>query len=120
LNGTHIDGIRQGAYTHFVRFAVFFSRSVSGRDTVVGRKAKMKWAEMMGKQFARARKAKDLTQAQLARRAKVPLRSLQEWEQGTRIPRLDRVIQLADALAITLDEFVGRGEPEQPSKRKEK
>jgi transcriptional regulator with XRE-family HTH domain len=65
----------------------------------------------MGEQFARARQAHDLTQAELARRAGVPLRSLQEWEQGTRIPRFDRVIQLADALAITLDEYVGRTPP---------
>jgi transcriptional regulator with XRE-family HTH domain len=65
----------------------------------------------MGEEFARARQAHGLTQAELARRASVPLRSLQEWEQGTRIPRFDRVIQLADALAITLDEYVGRTPP---------
>jgi transcriptional regulator with XRE-family HTH domain len=62
----------------------------------------------MGEQFQKARQARGLTQAQLARRAKVPLRSLQEWEQGTRIPRFDRVVQLADGLGCTLDELAGR------------
>jgi len=62
----------------------------------------------MGKQFQRARQARGLTQAELARRAKVRLRSLQEWEQGTRIPRFDRVVQLADGLGVTLDELAGR------------
>jgi transcriptional regulator with XRE-family HTH domain len=68
----------------------------------------------MGEQFARARKAQQLTQAELAKRAGVRLRSLQEWEQGTRIPRFDRVVQLADALAITLDELAGRTPPPGP------
>jgi transcriptional regulator with XRE-family HTH domain len=62
----------------------------------------------MGKQFQRVRLGHGLTQAELARRAKVRLRSLQEWEQGTRIPRFDRVVQLADALGCTLDELAGR------------
>jgi transcriptional regulator with XRE-family HTH domain len=66
---------------------------------------------LMGEQFARVRAAHDLTQAELAQRAGVPLRSLQEWEQGTRIPRVDRVIQLADALECTLDELMGRESP---------
>jgi transcriptional regulator with XRE-family HTH domain len=65
----------------------------------------------MGEQFQRARKARGLTQAELARRAKVRLRSLQEWEQGTRIPRWDRVIQLADGLGCSLDELAGRTPP---------
>ena len=65
----------------------------------------------MGKQFQRARQARGLTQAELARRAKVRLRSLQEWEQGTRIPRFDRVVQLADGLGVTLDYLAGREPP---------
>jgi transcriptional regulator with XRE-family HTH domain len=71
---------------------------------------------MMGEHFARARKAKGLTQAELAQQAGVPLRTLQEWEQGTRIPRFDRAIQLADALAIPLDDLIDRT-PSTPKKR---
>ena len=85
------------------------------------RRPKTKWAQMMGEQFAKVREAHNLTQAELARRAKVPLRSLQEWEQGTRIPRFDRVIQIADALGVPLDELALRGKPapKKPKKRKE-
>jgi transcriptional regulator with XRE-family HTH domain len=75
---------------------------------------------MMGEQFQRVRQAQNLTQAELARRAKVPVRSLQEWEQGTRIPRFDRVIQLADALGVSLDELAGRTAHEPPAKKKRK
>jgi transcriptional regulator with XRE-family HTH domain len=62
----------------------------------------------MGEQFKSVRESKSLTQAELAKRAGVRLRSLQEWEQGTRIPRFDRVVQLADALGVSLDELAGR------------
>jgi transcriptional regulator with XRE-family HTH domain len=65
----------------------------------------------MGKRFQAVRLARGLTQAELARRAKVHLRSLQEWEQGTRVPRWDRVIQLADGLGCSLDELAGRPTP---------
>ena len=70
----------------------------------------------MGERFARVRRSKDLTQAELAKRAGVRLRSLQEWEQGTRIPRFDRVVQLADALGVSLDELAGRQPPARAKK----
>jgi transcriptional regulator with XRE-family HTH domain len=69
----------------------------------------------MGEQFQRVREARGLTQAELAQRAGVRLRSLQEWEQGTRIPRFDRVIQLANGLGVTLDELAGRTPPPEPA-----
>jgi transcriptional regulator with XRE-family HTH domain len=72
----------------------------------------------MGQQFARVRQAKGLTQKELARRSGVRLRSLQEWEQGTRIPRFDRAVQLAEGLGVSLDELAGRaaGTPHQTEK----
>jgi transcriptional regulator with XRE-family HTH domain len=72
---------------------------------------------LMGEQFQRVREAKGLTQAELARRAGVRLRSLQEWEQGTRIPRFDRVVQLADGLGVSLDELAGRVQSEPETKK---
>jgi DNA-binding XRE family transcriptional regulator len=65
------------------------------------------WGVCMGQQFARVRRSKGLTQAELAKRASVRLRSLQGWEQGARIPRFDRVVQLADALGVSLNELAG-------------
>jgi transcriptional regulator with XRE-family HTH domain len=65
----------------------------------------------MGKRFKAVRQSYGLTQAELARRAKVRLRSLQEWEQGARVPRWDRVVQLADGLGCSLDELAGRETP---------
>jgi transcriptional regulator with XRE-family HTH domain len=49
-----------------------------------------------------------LTQDQLARRAKVPLTTLREWEQGRRNMRLEAAVRLADVLDLSLDELVGR------------
>jgi transcriptional regulator with XRE-family HTH domain len=72
----------------------------------------------MGKRFKAVREAYGLTQAELARRAKVRLRSLQEWEQGSRIPRWDRVVQLAEGLACSLDELAGREPPAKPKKKR--
>jgi transcriptional regulator with XRE-family HTH domain len=82
-----------------------------------GRRPITKWGRAMGEQFQKVRQACGLTQAEAARRAKVRLRSLQEWEQGTRIPRWDRVVQLADGLGVSLDDLAGR---QFPPKRKGK
>jgi transcriptional regulator with XRE-family HTH domain len=70
----------------------------------------------MGERFKSVRESKGLTQAQLAKAAGVPLRSLQEWEQGTRIPRFDRAVALADGLGVSLDELAGR----EPGRRRKK
>ena len=72
----------------------------------------------MGERFQAVRLRKHMTQAGLAAASGLPLRSIQEWEQGTRIPRWDRVIQIADALGVSLDELAGRTWP--PAEKKGK
>jgi transcriptional regulator with XRE-family HTH domain len=72
----------------------------------------------MGERFQKVREAVGLTQAELARRAGVRLRSLQEWEQGTRIPRFDRAVQLARGLGVSLDVLAGLAETPAARKRK--
>ena len=72
----------------------------------------------MGERFQAVRLRKHMTQAKLAAASGLPLRSIQEWEQGTRIPRWDRVIQIADALGVSLDELAGRTWP--PAEKKGK
>ena len=71
----------------------------------------------MGERFQAVRLRRRMTQAKLAAASGLPLRSIQEWEQGTRIPRWDRVIRIADALGVSLDELAGRTWPEAEKKK---
>jgi transcriptional regulator with XRE-family HTH domain len=57
----------------------------------------------------RLRKAAGLTQAALSKRLKVSLRTLQNWEQGQREPRLDVLEKIAKGLGASLDELVTSG-----------
>lgn len=66
------------------------------------------------------RKAKGLSQSQLAKASGVPFRSLQNYEQGHRPASLEAVSKLADALECTIDELAGRGEPAAKGKGKRK
>jgi transcriptional regulator with XRE-family HTH domain len=47
-----------------------------------------------------------LTQTEMARKAGVPFRSYQNWEAGSREPRLLALVALADALGATVDELI--------------
>jgi transcriptional regulator with XRE-family HTH domain len=67
---------------------------------------KGKGKETMGQRLQRLRQAARLTQAELARRAGVPLRSLLNWEQDRRQPRLDAVVDLARLLGVPLEELL--------------
>jgi transcriptional regulator with XRE-family HTH domain len=53
-----------------------------------------------------AREAKGLSQSALAEKAGLPLRSLQNWEQGRRVPRLPEVVKLAKAVGAPLDQLL--------------
>jgi transcriptional regulator with XRE-family HTH domain len=62
--------------------------------------------ETMGQRLQRLRREAGLTQAELARRAGVPLKSVLNWEQDRRQPRLDAVVDLARILGISLEELL--------------
>jgi transcriptional regulator with XRE-family HTH domain len=47
-----------------------------------------------------------LTQEALAERSGLPLRSIQNWEQGHRVPRVDALPQLARAIGVPVDRLV--------------
>jgi transcriptional regulator with XRE-family HTH domain len=47
-----------------------------------------------------------LSQSQLAKKARVPLDDVQNWEQGRRTARLEGLIKLARGLGVTLDELI--------------
>lgn len=65
----------------------------------------------MGERLQRLRLAANLSQAELAKRAKVPIGTLRNWEQDRRVPRLDTAALVARALGVTIDELAGLKKP---------
>jgi transcriptional regulator with XRE-family HTH domain len=65
----------------------------------------------MAHRIRELRKAKGLTQEQLARDVGVVVKAVYMWERGTRTPHLETACRLADVLGCTIDELAGRGEP---------
>lgn len=58
--------------------------------------------------MTKAREAKGWTRAKLVAKSGVPLMSLYSYETGKVLPGLLNLLSLADALGISLDEYVGR------------
>lgn len=56
-----------------------------------------------------------LSQADLANKAGMSVRTIQGWEQGRRRPRADALLVLAKALGVTMEELLA---PPAKSKRK--
>lgn len=65
-----------------------------------------------GQTIARARKAKGMTQEQLAERLGVTRQSVSRWESDTVYPETEKLIRLADLLGLTCDELLRNVEPE--------
>lgn len=61
----------------------------------------------MGMRLKRIRRARKLSQPQLARAAGIPVSTLRSWEQDQRDPLLPAAIKLARALKVTLDVLCG-------------
>jgi transcriptional regulator with XRE-family HTH domain len=64
-----------------------------------------------------ARAARGLTQARLAELLDVSPRVYNRWETSAAVPRLDTLVKIADILDVTLDELVGRKEPDSDTLR---
>lgn len=62
----------------------------------------------IGETIRESRKGLGMTQAQLAKKAGLCKRALENWERGTRMPSLPGLLSLADALDMSLDDLVGR------------
>jgi transcriptional regulator with XRE-family HTH domain len=66
--------------------------------------------EAITKQFARnlaeAREWAGLTQAEVARRAHVQQKDISLLENGAKLPRLDRIVALAEALEVQLRDLL--------------
>ena len=57
------------------------------------------------------RELRGLTQVRLAELLGMTPRSYNRWERGGNTPHLDMLIRIADILQVSLDELVGRAEP---------
>lgn len=66
----------------------------------------MSIAKRLGENLAQARKRADLSQEELGVMASLHRTEISLLERGTRLPRIDRVIKVAAALDIPLDELV--------------
>jgi transcriptional regulator with XRE-family HTH domain len=80
---------------------------------------------MFPENLKRCREAAGFTQASFAEKIGVPLRTVQNWEQGHREPGLAVLATLAKALSVSVDVLVAGGEKPNPKKprggpRKEK
>lgn len=62
-------------------------------------------SETLGQRLRRLRQAASLTQEELARKAKVPVWSLRNWEHDHRLPGLVAAYKLAKALGILMEEL---------------
>lgn len=69
--------------------------------------------QKIGRHLAEKRKAKNLTQAQLAEHLGVSDRSVSRWENGATMPDVSLFVPLCDVLDMTLDEFLS-GEGQMP------
>ena len=60
----------------------------------------------------RIREHRELTQAELGARAGIAAASVSHFETGQRVPSLDSLVKLADALQVPVDDLLGRSSPE--------
>lgn len=58
---------------------------------------------MFAENLKRLREAAGLTQAALAERLSLPLRAIQNYEQGVREPSIDSLVPMAQGLGVTVD-----------------
>lgn len=70
----------------------------------------------IGKSMKAARERAGLTRRQLSERSGVHAITIGTQERDEHVPRLLNVIDLADSLGITIDEYIGHGVRELPAK----
>lgn len=68
----------------------------------------MGYAEQIGKRIRKIREERDITQADLAKSAKVGANYIPRVERGELVPSLEVAHRIAQALGITLDELCSK------------
>jgi transcriptional regulator with XRE-family HTH domain len=61
----------------------------------------------MGRLLQNERKKAEMSQSELAKKARVPVATLQSWERGKREPLFGSMVRIAVALGISLDVLAG-------------
>lgn len=68
-------------------------------------------AESFGQRFQRLRKAKGFTQEQIAERVNISYQAVSKWENDITSPDISILGELANILEVTVDELLGRVDP---------
>ncbi len=64
------------------------------------------WARRIGRRIAEARRNKGLSQAELAAVLGVSFQAVSRWERGESMPEIHRLLPLAGALEVSLEELL--------------
>ena len=67
--------------------------------------------ESFGQRFQRLRKAKGFTQEQIAERVNISYQAVSKWENDISSPDISILGELANILGVTIDELLGRVDP---------
>ena len=67
---------------------------------------------MLGENIRALRKARGLSQQELAERLHVVRQTVSKWEQGLSVPDADMLVRLAECLEVSVEELLGTPRPE--------
>lgn len=67
--------------------------------------------ETFGQRFARLRKSKNYTQEQIADKVNISYQAVSKWENDISSPDISILGELANILGVTIDELLGRVDP---------
>lgn len=67
--------------------------------------------ETFGQRFQRLRKAKGLTQEDIANKINISAQAVSKWENDLTSPDISVLAELSDMLGVTLDELLGKDAP---------
>lgn len=67
---------------------------------------------MLGENIRALRKARGLSQQELAERLHVVRQTVSKWEQGLSVPDADMLVRLAECLEVPVEELLGTPRPE--------
>lgn len=62
---------------------------------------------MLGENIRALRKARGLSQQELAERLHVVRQTVSKWEQGLSVPDADMLVRLAECLEVSVEELLG-------------
>lgn len=62
----------------------------------------------IGKRISELRKAKDMTQLELADRLSISFQAVSNWERGNSMPDISKLPEIAEIFGVTVDDILGR------------